>query len=80
MVEWMYDDIKGKVREEKFGGFPGSSAVLALVSLAHKWFSAMEENEKVVRIISLIFGKPSILLTTTSCCGTVRKSELDQHC
>ena len=57
VVEWMYDDIKGKVREEQFGGLPGSSAVLALSCLAHKWFSAMEENEKVVRIIFLDFRK-----------------------
>ena len=34
-----------------------SSAVLALVSLAHKWFSAMEEKEKVVRITFLDFRK-----------------------
>ncbi len=28
MVEWMYYDIKGKVREEQFGGLPGSSNTL----------------------------------------------------
>ena len=57
VMEWIYDDIKGKIRDEQFGGLPGSSAVLALVSLAHKWFSAMEEKEKVVRIIFLDFRK-----------------------
>ena len=56
-MEWIYDDIKGKIRDEQFGGLPGSSAVLALVSLAHKWFSAMEEKEKRVRIIFLDFRK-----------------------
>ena len=53
----MYDDIKEKVREEQFGGLPGSSAVSAVVGLAHKWSSATEENEKVVRIIFLDFPK-----------------------
>ena len=61
MPEWgltsRLEDIKGKIREEQFGGLPGSSAVLALVSLAHKWFSAMEEKEKVVRITFLDFRK-----------------------
>ena len=36
VMEWVYEDIKGKIREEQFGGLPESSAVLALVSLAHK--------------------------------------------
>ena len=43
VVEWMYDNMKGKVREEQFRGLPGSSVVFALVSLAHKWLSAMED-------------------------------------
>ena len=54
-------DVKGKIREEQFRGLPGSSAVLALVSLAHKWFPAMEEKEKVVRITFLDFGRRLIL-------------------
>ena len=56
-MEWIHEDIKGKSREEQFGGQPGSSTVLAFVSLAHKWFTAMEEKEKVVRITFLDFRK-----------------------
>ena len=56
-MEWIHEDIKGKIREEQFGGLPGSSAVLALVSLEHKWFPAMEEKEKVVRVTFLDFRK-----------------------
>ena len=41
VMKWMYDDIKGKIRHKQFGGRPGSSAVLALASLAHKLFSAI---------------------------------------
>ena len=44
VVEWVHEDIKGKVREAQFGGLPGSSAVLALVRLAHNWYSAMENS------------------------------------
>ena len=57
MMEWIYADIKGKIRDEQFGGQPGYSAVLALISLAHQWFSATEEKEKVLRIIFLDFRK-----------------------
>ena len=57
VMERIYDDIKGQIRDEQFGGLPGSSAILALVSLAHKWFSAMWEEEKLVRIIILDFRK-----------------------
>ena len=60
MIEGIHEDIKGKIREEQFGGLgglPGSSAVLALVSLAHKWLSAMEEKGKVVRVTFLGFWK-----------------------
>ena len=46
-MEWIYEDIKGKIREEQFGGLPEFSTVLALVSLAHKTLTAMEEKEKV---------------------------------
>ena len=55
VIEWIHEEIKGKIREEQFGGLLGSSVVLALVSLTHKWFSAMEEKEKVVRITFLDF-------------------------
>ena len=57
VVEWVHEDIKGKVSEAPFGGLIGSSAVLALVHLAHNWYSAMENRENVVRIIFLDFRK-----------------------
>ena len=57
VVEWVHEDIKGKVSEAQFGGLPGSSAVLALVRLAHNWYSAMENHGNVVRIIFLDFRK-----------------------
>ncbi len=55
VVEWVHEDIKGKVSEAQFGGLPGSSAVLALVRFAHNWYSAMENHGNVVRIIFLDF-------------------------
>ncbi len=57
VVGWVHEDIKGKVSEAQFGGLPGSSAVLALVRLAHNWYSAMENHGNVVRIIFLDFRK-----------------------
>ena len=57
VMEWIYDDIKSKITGEQFGGLPASSAILVLVSLANKWFSAMEEKCKVVGIIFLDFRK-----------------------
>ena len=61
-MEWIHEDIKGKIREEQFGRLPGSSAVLAIASLAHKWFLAMEEKEKVMRITFLDFRRPFDLI------------------
>ncbi len=57
MVEWVHEDIKGKVSEAQFERLPGSSAVLALVRLAHNWYSAMENHGNVVRITFLDFRK-----------------------
>ena len=37
VVEWLYEDIKHKITESQFGGLPGSSAVMALVNLVHRW-------------------------------------------
>ena len=36
---------------------PGSSAVLALVNLIHKWYLAIETPGRVIRIIFLDFRK-----------------------
>ena len=57
VVEWVHEDIKGKVSEAQFGGLPGSSAILALVGLAHNWYSTMKNHGNVVRIIFLDFRK-----------------------
>ena len=43
------------VNESQYGGLPGSSAVLALVNLIHKWYLAMETPGRVIRIIFLDF-------------------------
>ncbi len=85
VVEWVHEDIKGKVSEAQFGGLPGSSAVLALVRLAHNWYSAMENQGNVVRIIFLDFRKAFDLIDHNKLLQNfeklgVRPALLDQHC
>ncbi len=37
VVNWLYVDNNGKITEVQYGGQSGSSAVLALIYLVHKW-------------------------------------------
>ena len=56
-MKWMYEDIDEKITDSQYGRLPGSSAVHALVNLVHKWYKAMDESHRVVRIIFLDFQK-----------------------
>jgi hypothetical protein len=56
-IEWINQDVGANVNECQYGGLPGSSAVLALVNLIHKWYLAMETPGRVIRIIFLDFRK-----------------------
>ena len=40
-----------KITDSQYGGIPGSSAIHALVNLVHKWYKAMDESHRVVRIL-----------------------------
>ena len=53
----MHEDIKDGICSEQYGGVPGSSAVLALVHLLHKWNQVMDTPDKVIQIIFLDFRK-----------------------
>jgi DNA-directed RNA polymerase subunit H (RpoH/RPB5) len=53
----MLDDAKENINDRQFGGLPGSSAVLALLEMFHKWFAAFENHDTVIRIIFLDFSK-----------------------
>ena len=57
VVDWMHEDIKDGICSEQYGGMHGSSAVLALVHLLHKWNRVMDTPDKVIRIIFLDFRK-----------------------
>jgi hypothetical protein len=54
-VEWILNDTNDKISESQFGGLAGMSAVLALIFQLHKWYLAMENNWKIVRITFLDF-------------------------
>ena len=41
-VKWINEDIHGKISDSQFGGIHGSSTVLALLNLIHKWYKAMD--------------------------------------
>ena len=49
-ARWMNEDIGGKISEMQFGGQPGSSAVLALLHLVHKWHLALLNPGTVIRL------------------------------
>jgi hypothetical protein len=49
-IEWINQDVGANVNESQYGGLPGTSAVLALVNLIHKWYLAMETPVRVIRI------------------------------
>ena len=53
----MHEDIKNGICSEHCGRVPGSSAILALVHLLHKWHEVMDTPDKVIRIIFLDFRK-----------------------
>ena len=56
-VKWFYEVINGKISNSQYGGLPKSSAVLALVRLLHNWHKAMDETQRVIRIVFLDFRK-----------------------
>jgi hypothetical protein len=57
-VEWILNYTNDKISESQFGGLAaGMSAVLALIFQLHKWYLAMENNKKIVRITFLDFRK-----------------------
>jgi hypothetical protein len=57
VVEWILNDTNDKFSESQFGGLAGMSAVLALIFQLHKWYLAMENNKRIVRITFLVFRK-----------------------
>ena len=46
-VEWILEDVQEEIRDSKFGGLAGSSAVLTLVYLVHNWYKSMANTGKV---------------------------------
>ena len=56
-IEWINQDVGANINESQNGGLPGSSAVLALFNLLHKWYLAMETPGRLMRIIFLDFRK-----------------------
>lgn len=57
VVNWLNEDIDGKITEAQYGGQSGSSAVLALTYLVHKWHMALDSPGFVIRITFLDFRK-----------------------
>ena len=56
-VKWINEDIEDKIFDSQYGGIRGSSTVLALLNLIHKWYKAMDIPQRVIRIVSLDFRK-----------------------
>ena len=57
VVNWLNEDINGKITEAQYGGQSGSSAGLALIYLVHKWHMALDTPGFVIRIMFLDFRK-----------------------
>ena len=57
VVNWMNEDIEGKITKAQYGSLPESSAVHALIYLVHKWCEIMDNPNKVFRIVFLDFRK-----------------------
>ena len=58
VVSWLKEDIHGKIAEVQYGGRSGSSAILALINLVHKWHVAFDTPGSVItRIMFLDFRK-----------------------
>ena len=57
VVSWLKEDIHGKIMEAQYGGRSGSSAILALINLVHKWHVALDTPGSVIRIMFLDFRK-----------------------
>ena len=55
--KWINEDINGKISNSQYGGLPGSSTLYALLNLLHNWYRAMDEPQRVIRIIFLDFRK-----------------------
>ena len=56
-VKWINEDIQDKISDSQYGGIHGSSTVLALLNLIHKWYKAMDIPQRVIRIVFLDFRK-----------------------
>ena len=50
VVSWLKEDIHGKITEAQYGGRSGSSAILALINLVHKWHVALDTPGSVIRL------------------------------
>ena len=57
VVKWINEDVEGKISKAQYGGQPGSSAVLALIYLVHKWQKALDVPGFVIRLMFLDFRK-----------------------
>ena len=57
IVNWLNEDINGKIMDAQYGGQSGSSAVLALIYLVHKWHMVLDTPGFVIRILFLDFRK-----------------------
>ena len=54
-VKWINENIQGKISDSQYGGVHGSSTVLALLNLIHKWYKAMDIPQRVIRVSFLEF-------------------------
>ena len=70
VVSWFKEDIHGKITETQYGGRSGSSAILALIYLVHKWHVALDTPGSVIRIMFLDFRKAYDLIdhNIENCC------------
>ena len=53
---WIWEEIKGKMDPNQFGGMSKSSATLALIEMHHNWIMSAEKG-KDVRVLLLDFAK-----------------------
>ena len=78
VVKWFYENINGKISNSQYGGLPKSWTVLALVRLLHNWHKAMDETQRVNRIVFSDFRKALTLSTIIYYSRICVTSVLDQ--
>ena len=56
-VKWFYEDINGKISNYQYWRVAKIIDSFSLVRLLHNWHEAMDETQRIIRIVFLDFRK-----------------------